>query len=291
MSTAFGLHPYLSILCIVIFFLVGTAMVFQRIIFPEIIYSGICFFVVLLFSEKRRNNFLKHIFPKERFTKIRIFENVVTSLPFCVGIVIMGNYLYTILPLIISFGLSYYNQGGRLSTVIPTPFGKNPFEFIVGFRKWVALYLCLFLVFAISLYVGNYKLGLFCLSLTLLLCLDFYSKYEKQYFLWIHNMDSRAFIHEKIRVALKHAVIISLPFYTLLICFYVDCFLSTIGVLLVLLFYIIFIVLFKYSAYPMGPHLKNILILVCSILFPVLMVFLFPYFYNKSIVNVKLYLS
>lgn len=290
-ATEFGLHPYLAIMGILLGFAILSILLFNRLAYAEYIYVLLCTLVLFLLSEKRRNDFLQQIFDKKGYRKVRWVENILISIVFSIGILFLGNPIWSIVPVGMGFCLSYYNKGGTIGLSIPTPFGKQPFEFLVGFRKWIFLFFGIFVILIISLMVSNYKLGLFCLAITLLMCLDFYSKNEDLYFMWIHTMSPKQFIHNKIRQAILHGLFISSPFLILLCLFYPGYILWTLAVFVLGLLDLVLMVLIKYTAYPSIIQLLQVLVFAAIVLLPILLLPAFPYYYNKAIQNTRNYIS
>ena len=78
----FGLPLLLGYTLIPLLFILLSNHLFEITEYASYIYGLITISWVLKLSEPRRNNFLKHTFNKDKHKKLRIFENIIYSLPF-----------------------------------------------------------------------------------------------------------------------------------------------------------------------------------------------------------------
>ena len=239
------------------------------------------------YSEINRNNFLKLIFPREDYFRVRILENIITVLPF---IIFLGfkNEPYTILLLIaLSTFLSLMNINNQVTLTIPTPFYKKPFEFIVGFRIWIGVFLFAYFLTATSIIYQNFNLGLFSLVLVFLLCLSFYNEPENEFFVWVHKLKVNGFLFDKIKTAIIFSTIISSPIILSLLFFFQTEIWVIISFQILAYCYLLTVILAKYSAYPQKMNLPQGILLALSIIMPPVLLALIPFFYLQSYRRLK----
>jgi hypothetical protein len=127
--------------------------------------------------------------------------------------------------------------------------------------------------------------------LIFLTTLSYYSKPEKEYYVWVHAYTPRSFLKKKIIVATTFVTLLVVPILISLLIFY------PIEFEMILLFFIIgllflwTIILAKYSAYPGEMNLPEGIVIAFSLYFPPLLLVIIPFFYTKSISNLKLILN
>ncbi|HNX01896.1 MAG TPA: hypothetical protein PLE74_13265 [Candidatus Cloacimonadota bacterium] len=282
-----GVHPVLSYLFIIVaFYSVSYIFSFKQVYYPYS-YILIALFAVSRSSAPEHNDFLKLTYPKKTYSLIRMIENIVVAIPFMVYLCYMGNYnaarALCILALIPAF--MYFKFQWRL--VIPTPFGRNPFEFIVGFRITFPLFLFAYFLTYISLHVHNFYIGIFAMCAVSILCTMFHMKVEDHFYVWIYSMNARQFLFRKLRTAV---------FYTLLSCSPVLIALSignpgripeilafqTAGIILVCAGAVA-----KYTSFPDDIALREGMLVMFSVMCPVLLLFAIPFMYLHAKRNLE----
>lgn len=246
----------------------------------------------LLFSlnGNERNDFLKNLYSRKRFVSIRLAENILIALPFLFLLTVYQQWLSLSFVLILVHLFPFLR--GNLSTAraMPTPFTRQPFEFIVGIRSsWFTL-LITHLVAAISLYVGNSNLTLFCLVVVILICGSFYYFTERELFVWEHSQSPRQFIFMKIKRGILNCSTLLLP----IVFAFTFRFPTLVWILLIVylfaLSFICLIVCIKYAAYPRSIGLPEMTVLTFSCLFFPLIITLIPYYYIQATRKLKDYL-
>jgi hypothetical protein len=287
MMTGFGINPAAGYLLIFAGFAGFSILLFQKIEYAEYIYPllGASFFPLL--SERERNRFLKLLYPESLYFKIRILENLLIVFPFIIVLLTGMNIIPALILLSISVGFVFIETGAVSGFVIPTPFGRKPFEFTVGFRvTLIMILLALFLV-VMSVISGNFNLGIASLILIFLVCMSYFLNPENEFFVWIFNQSPGMFLLEKIKTAILYSSMISLPVLLILLVFYFDQMLI-IAIFQVLGYiYLIAVILAKYSAYPHQISLPQLVILVFTIWLPPLLIAVIPFFFRQSVHRLK----
>ena len=287
----FGLIPFFGYLLILTFFLASSIYLFTKTEFAQ--YALVLFSLGLTskLSETNRNDFLKICFNNKQYKFLRVVENLITSLPFLIFLIYKQSFVSPIILFVFSILLSFGNFKTTLIYVLPTPFYKKPFEFIVGFRNTFFIFLVAYILTIISISVNNFSLGIFSLTLVFVTIFGFFLTPENEYYVWSFAMTSKQFLMEKIKISLIFSTILCIPIFLTLCIFYS----TNIQVLLALytfgLSILISIILAKYSAYPNEINLIEAFLIASSIGFPPILFATIPYFYKKSLRRLEKYLK
>jgi hypothetical protein len=177
------------------------------------------------------------------------------------------------------------------SRVIPTPFGKQPFEFPVGFRRYLGLFLLLYFVAIMGFSVHNFSLVIFILIIIFAVSSSFYSWIEPKYYVWIYHFREKDFLLSKLRTAVQYSSILALPVLLAALVFFPDNWWISILAYLLGLVFLISILLAKYTVFPKQPGLPEALLLTAGLLFPPFLVWLIFHFFRKAKKNLKPLLS
>lgn len=283
----FGIQPAVGYLLMAIIFSGFTAYLFNITPYAAYVYAlmglGFCSFL----SEGGRIGFLKHHFSKQHFITIRGIENIMVAFPFIIGLIFYHDWLLAAGVLVASAALSYTSFERNLNIVIPTPFYKYPFEFTTGFRKnYTVIILAGFLMVMAVLY-RNANLGLFAVALVLLVCLMFYMQSETVYLVWIHALSPSQFLFHKVSLALLYATLLCLPFAAVILIYFMDHAGYLAMIYLLGCIYLVTVVLGKYAFFPAPMNLPQGLLMAFSFWFPPMLLFLLPYFYKRSVRQLK----
>lgn len=256
-------------------------------VYAEWVYWGTAVFILLQLSNRSSNLFFFDILDNNDFYKIRLIENGIVSSFFAISFIRLGEYWYGLALLLISGGLAFFINKTKPLFNIPTPFNRYPFEYVIGFRKNWALYLLAYLLCGIALYVGNFNLGLFTLIVCFWIGMLFYSYHEPIDFVWMHTDTARDFIWRKLLSGSANACISVLLINLGLLLFFPDSWYWLILANGVGTLYICIAILMKYTFYPSSVNILQGILLTIAILFPPVLLLLLPYYYVKSINNVK----
>lgn len=278
----FGLNPILGVILILIGFYGFSIYLFTKTEYANYLYIIIASGVVLQYSEINRNDFLKFVYAKHNYFKIRILENLITVVPFIIFLCYKVEYYSALLLIVVSILFSFLNTNKKVIATIPTPFYRKPFEFIVGFRKSLIGFLFAYFLTAMSLTYQNFNLGIFSLVLIFILCLSFYSEPENEFYVWVHKLKVNRFLFDKIITAIIFSTIISLPITIALLIFFQANIKTVLGFHALGYCYLLTVILAKYSSYPKKMNLPQGILLALSITMPPLLLALVPFFYIQS---------
>lgn len=270
------------ILCIASFLLLSEYM-FLKTGFAKYLVVFIALSFMSKASDKSRTEFLESVFGSRKSRTIRITENLIISLPFLVSLVYHQAFPESCCLLAGSVILASLSFRTSSNFTLPTPFSRKPFEFAAGFRKTIFIFPLAYILTFIAMSVQNLNLGIFAMLLILLLSITYYVKPEHEYFVWSYSVSPSAFLFRKMSTATQYSILSALPSAAILCAFYPY---ETGFILLFLFIGLTFLwttILAKYSVYPDEINLPEIVLIIVSILFPPLLLFLLPYFYIKSV--------
>lgn len=280
---AFGIPIVLGYFLSLIVFVLGSYFLFLKTEFAVYIYLLIALSFISQLSETDRNDFLKSIFKKSAYHRIRVVENLILVTPFLLFLVYKGYFKLSLVLLILSTIISLLHFKSSIQFTIPTPFFKKPFEFVIGFRKSLVVIILAYLIALVSIVVGNFNLGAFSVLLIAIVCISFYAKPENEYFVWNYSLTAKQFLLEKAKACVVNFTLLCLP--VLLALSIVN--ITDAYILLILYFtavaYLITVVLAKYSAYPNEMNLPQVILMAISLLMPPMLIVIAPIFYSKSI--------
>lgn len=161
----FGLQPWLGFFIVLITFYGFSIYLFTNTTLAIYIYPIVAIGLVFKHNEIKKNNFLKFTFTTSFYYKIRLLENLITIAPFILLLFIYKALYSALILILISVFLIFFNNGKQISLTIPTPFYKKPFEFIVGYRSWILVFVFSYFLTAMSVIYQNFNLGIFSLIL------------------------------------------------------------------------------------------------------------------------------
>jgi hypothetical protein len=279
----FGLPLLIGYTLLPFVFVLLSNYLFEKTEFANYIYGLLAVSFVSKLSEPKRNDFLKSIFNKYNYKKLRILENIIYCLPFTLFLIYQKQFLFSVILNLCVTIIMLFNFSTNLNVTIPTPFSKNPFEFTVGFRKTFYVFPIAYFLTYISVTVGNFNLGVFSMLLIGITCFSYYSKTENEYFVWNYNLSSKEFLLEKMKTCLTYFSILSLPIIiTLGISFF-----NQIDILIVFIFlcyaYLTTIIFAKYSSFPNEMNMSKVILIGLSFMFPPILLIFIPLFYSQSI--------
>lgn len=287
----FGLPLLIGYTLIPFVFILLSNYLFGNTEFAIYVYGLIAISFVSKLSEPKRNDFLKSIFNKDEYKKIRVIENVIYCLPFTFFLVSKNQFIFSVILNLFVIIIILLNFRTNINLPIPTPFSKNPFEFTVGFRKTFYVFPIAYFLTYISVSVGNFNLGIFSMLLIGITCFSYYSKIENEYFVWNYNLSSKKFLLEKMKTCLIYFSLLSLPIIiTLGISFFNEIDILVVFTLLCYA-YLSAIVFAKYSAFPNNMHLPQGILFALSFMFPPMLLIIIPLFYSQSIKKLNIVLN
>lgn len=284
-----GIYPLLGWLGATGIFLLFSHLIFVKLPYPEYCYLLFSVSLVIRLGKKDRTEFLKMCFSRRNYFKLRLLENVICVLPSLLFLLFMDKYLSVLLLGVISLLLVFFTYQPKSGLTIPTPFYRNPFEFIMGFRTYYVLILLLYVLTIIAIAVQNINLGLFALIVLHVIIVSFYYLPEEKYFVWIFNLSPQQFLYKKIKTGVWYTLLLCAPVSISLFIFNPTKFamLSIAGVQLLGIFMIIIGILGKYSVFPSLVNIALILCIYFSVALPPLMIIVIPLLYFQSTNRLK----
>jgi hypothetical protein len=284
----FGVIPFIGFAILIALFVWVSESIFKSISQASFFYIVIGLIGSLKLGNVKRTVFLKKCFPPETFWKVRMLENTLFILPFSSFLCYKQAFIEIILIHVGAIVGSFFNNLGIKSITIPTPFGKKPFEFVIGFRNTFWVFPLLYMLTFISVSVDNYNLGIFSLIGGFVCCMSFYSKQEPLYYIWIHSMSPKEFLNQKIKTAFLFSSILLVPIVIGLTVFFP---LSTLQITLLFVLlgfsFIMVTILGKYSNYPSQVPIAKAFAMIISVMFPPLLLLIIPFLYKRAIKNLN----
>jgi hypothetical protein len=283
----FGLDPTLGFILILISFVAFSFYIFTKLPYPQYFYAIIPFSFISMLAAKSRNDFLSIAYTKNEFLKIRMLENLLLVIPFVLFLLFKQRFLLALLLPIAASLFVFVKTNSNFNPVLPTPFYKNPFEFIVGFRKSILLIVGAYFIAFMAVKVSNVGLGYAVIILLSFVCSTFYTKQEPSYYVWQSSSSPTTFIHKKMGIALIHFCLLVLPI-VLVFCIRFPLSISVIGLLfLVGLIFVLTSLLSKYASFPQALNPSKAMALMFSAWFPPMLIVFTFVFYYQSIKSVQ----
>jgi hypothetical protein len=287
----FGITPWLAYGLMAVLFVGISELFFRRLIAPEYIYPliGLSFFGVLQNAE--RSEFFKRIYLPQKYQKIRMAEYLLLALPIVIFLLFKAAFLSSVGFLIIALMMRFLPDMKISGQSLPTPFGRFPFEFSVGFRKSFPGFILAAILLGIGLKVDNFNLGMFSLGLVFFIFLGYFSLAEPLTYIRFFTCSKSDFLQRKMKTAALYSIGFALPYALVLGMFYPEKILF-IAVLLVLgILYVWAALLGKYAAYPSTLNILQGFALGFSLMFPPLLLLIIPWFYKLALKNNKILLD
>lgn len=270
-----------------VLFVAGSWILYRKTNYAQFILLLIAINWLLQLNGQQRSNFLRFNFNKYNFLKLRTLENLLIAIPFTIVFLLKQNYIASGTLLIFCFVLPYLRKGLELNKTIPTPFGKKPFELLIGFRKYYWVIAAFYCLVGIAIWVNNFNLGLVAFAASLLFSASYYAKPEPVFFVWNYSIPANQFIMLKLKTAAQQLSMLSVtPFLGLLIAWPASWWLVMAVWALALLYTGLFI-LMKYAAYPNEINPAQLIIFAGCIGFPPLVLGMLPFFYSRSVNNLN----
>ncbi len=278
----FGILPLFAYLFFAVLFFYGSNLLFTRFELAAYIYVFIGLSVVSKASSKKRNDFLKLSYSSKKYFNIRIVENTLFISPFVFFLIFKQFFIFGGILLVLAILLSFIKITFTSNFIIPTPFKKYPFEFTEGFRKTFFVFpIAYFLTFK-GVESHNFNLGIFSLVVIYGLCISYFSKTEKAYYVWLFNKSPKDFLYYKVKIAFIYVFLLSLPIVLILGIFFPSEIIILIAVQLIGYVYLTQTILAKYSVFPNKMSLPTAIVFFISIKIPPFVLVSFWYFYKEA---------
>lgn len=277
-----GLNPMVFWIFILGIFAIVSQYLILKTSYAHYIYALIPIVLTSILSEEKRNTFLKSCFRNREYYYIRIIENTIVGFPFVFLLLINGKLSSALIVIIVNWLLVLLQNRRKLSTVVPTPFYKLPFEFLVGFRKSFLLILILYGIGGISIVVGNFNLGLFTLIILQVICVSFYLQPERYFYVWCYSMTSSEFLLHKFKILIAYTILLSFPVFISLLIGFNHNYLIIIAVQIIGISSVLSSALSKYANFPQTLPFPQFMIFVAALIFVPSVLLCLPYLYVKS---------
>lgn len=278
-----GIPLLIGYILIPIAFVFLSQYLFTQTVYAKYLYCILALSLVIKLNIPQKNDFLKITYSKKDYYKIKFLENLIYLLPFLLFMIYKEELVLAILLFSITVTVTLFNFNTNFNIVIPTPFSKTPFEFIVGFRTTFLIFPIAYFLVYMAILVDNFNLGAFSLILIGLTCLSYYTKPENEYFVWSYSLSPKQFLQSKIKTAILNFSILVLPNILGLMIFFSGERELLGGIYLLCLIGLITTILAKYAAYPEEMGLPQSILLIMSLIVPPVVLITIPYFYFQSI--------
>jgi len=283
----FGIKPVWGYILLVAGFTGISFVLFERTEYARYLYLAFAIAAVQALHAANRIDFIKNCFSKKDYRIIIGTEIILVTFPFLLFLLYKGEYALGLLILPAAFLTNSLDAYKKFGFTLKTPFYKHPFEFAVGFRKSFLIVLLAYLLVGIAIGVTNFNLGMFAIITLYFISLTYYALPETYYYVWIFSGSEKGFLGYKIKIALFHSLILSLPAVLALVLAFPDRFIYLAGILILSSLVLMVAILGKYSAYPAEINISQGLGIAFCILFPPAVLFILPVFYLKSIKQLK----
>ncbi|SEK99544.1 hypothetical protein SAMN05421740_103197 [Parapedobacter koreensis] len=280
-----GIHPLVVYIGLPILFVAGAIALFIRTPYAPWIYAGIAALALLQWCGVERQRFLRQVFDRQTYWRIRLLENVLLMMPFAAFLLYKGEWWFAVGLLVlaaVAVPVRIGNTGGK---TLPTPFSGKPFEFTIGFRASVGMLLLAYLLLVIGIYVNNENLSIATIVLMVLVCANYYGWSEPVLYAWIYALTPRVFLGMKIKTAFRQVSLLLLPMVVVAAIGFSGSWLALLIVLVVGYGYLALAVLAKYAAFPGSVNIPQGIFMALSLMLPPLLLVSIPYFYHKAMAN------
>ncbi len=291
MMADFGTHPVLGYIFLPLIFIGGSVFLFSKTEYAAYVYILFAYLAFHHLSDVKRNDFLKICFRGKFYHRLRTIENGIVATPFLLFLAFKALLVPALIVTALAMIMANFNFELKRNLVIPTPFSKKPFEFIVGFRSAYLLFALAYFIAVMSVWANNFNLGAFSVMLMFLISLSFYVEPEQEYFVWSNNVSPLKFLTEKIRISVLQSTLLTLPVAISLGFFFSENWLILVGIQLLGYAALATVILAKYSAYPERVSLPQGILIALTLQFPVLLIVVIPVFYWQSLKRLNRYLG
>lgn len=277
-----GLDPWLGILLFGILLTGGSVYLFSKTDAAGYFIALIGLALLIPFSEKERNDFLRITLSKKHYQSIRLLENGLMLLPFLIVLLAFAQITIALVVLAMGMLMSFQRMGKFQSTVRYSPFGKHPFEFASGIRNSALLYLAVDALLIPAMMSNNASLGMFVLGMHFLLAFSFYTQVENEILVWNFHGGPKKFLLHKISAAFRQITLLNFPVVLILCISWPENWWIILVLYLFGLLLLSTIVLAKYSAFPRVMNVPEGIVIAIGVSFPPLLILAIPYFYKKA---------
>ncbi|WP_116125020.1 hypothetical protein [Lewinella sp. IMCC34183] len=238
--------------------------------------------VLWTLAARDRTRRLRQLYIPVRVWMIRGGENLAVAAPALAALAWYGDGYPAGALLLAAVLLARITTGGAPPMVLPTPFRRQPFECVAGFRRRWWLIALLYLVAINALRVENLTLALFTVLLLGGVVMSWYATAEPPALVWIFALPPAAFLEKKLRTASGAGLLLTLPVLAGTIWVFPQRVLLILAVGGLAVAYALIMVLAKYATYPREMSIPRALALTVVLLLPPLLPAAAWKFYGES---------
>ncbi len=281
------MHALVGTALTLVLFIAMSAYLLYTMEYGDYLYCFLALTTVVNLGAEKRNRQLRILFSQAEYLKARLLENCLVILPFALCLLYAREWLLVLGLLAIAGLLVFYTFVKTNFAVIPTPFGKLPFENIVGFRKSILGVVFLYFLVFKGIQVENFNLAVVSFGVLFLVAMSFHAKPEPVHFVWIFSDTPRRFLSKKVGFSAMCASILALVPLVALGYFFPENFGLSLLVFFVGQLFLLSMIFAKYSAYPNEMNLPQAILYGLSLMFPPIFPFVCILFYRKAKNNLK----
>ena len=281
------MHPVVAIVMAVSFFVGASWLVMEQMDGGEWIMASLAAVLAFSLNTASKQELLLSIFNHRKYYQIRWIENMVGLLPFLLVLLSYQAYWFGLMLVPLATLMIFLPARSKVSLVIPTPFGRIPFEPIVGFRRWFIAIGLIYFVFVMGIRSENFNLAVVALPLLALLTMAFYYEPEEEQIVWNYRLGYKSFIRRKLVNSLVTYFLLSSAAVILLLVFHLDSLLVVLVVWFVGMVYLQLLILTKYTVYPNEIGISQAIYLAIALWLPVSLFYFFPAFNKQARTQLK----
>jgi hypothetical protein len=287
----YGLHPLAGWALLFSVFVGLSLLFFAQISFAQYLYPFLPLYFSFRLMEADRNDFLKTCFGNKKSRTIRIAENTLVALPFIAFLLYKQCFTIAPAPALFAVASASITVQTRLLAVIPTPFGRKPFEFTIGFRNAFYIFALAYVLTCGAVLADNCNVGVFALFIIMLAICSFYLKPENPYYVWQFSLPPARFLCGKIKTAAVYSLMSYAPIILSLSFFFIENAPILLLCLLLGLTFPILFILVKYAVFPREAGVGEAVVIILCFSFPPLLALMIPYYFNRSLKRLQSILS
>lgn len=286
-----GIPPLLGYLLVVLVWFGGSVFLFARTSYAPWLYLLVASTGWVHLSAQHRVDEIGRLFGQPHSSYLRLVENLLWTLPFSVYLFYVNAWQWALAALLGAVVSVYWRRRSWGGWVMPTPFGRYPFEFAVGVRQYSWAVLLLYGLLLKGIQVDNGNLSAVSLGGLWVLICSFYTTPEPRTYVWWHCQSARGFLVYKLGIALGYSLLLTAPVIGLLLWQFGSAYAwGLLGITVSGVFFLTLITLGKYTAFPEPMGVPHLIWLVLSISFPPLLLVLMVVFYRRACTNLEMLL-
>lgn len=264
----FGL-PWPVVMVLVLgLFLLGSVALFIKVEQAGWVYLLLAYSMLSYGDLPKQNQRLKLLFITSDYYRIKLIETGLKAMPFVLFSFYKEEIFVGTALIVLVFLRVFWSSRTMTIPILPTPFKRWAYEFVIGCRKYFLLILLLWFVVLKSVQVDNANLGLVCLGFLSMLSASFYLPIEPIRIVWQHILKPKEFLKIKLGFAVLCQTCFLAPVVVLLLIFFPTYYWATAVLTVIGLLMVITAILAKYSKYPKDIGVLQAFIMGFSFVLP-----------------------